>query len=207
MFWHHKKTFKDYLSLKEVSPVVKFFTLSDVVIGSGFGLVAPIFAIFITDNIPNGSLAVVGIAQTIYLITKSLGQIPVARIIDKIKGELDDYWVMFIGTIFISLVPIAYLFVGSVFSLYVVQFVYGLALAATYPTWMAIFTRHIDKHKEGFEWGVYLTLTDLSGALTAGLGGWLAEKYGFEPLFVLVAILSLLGSFTLLYVYKEMKKK
>ena len=173
----------NYFNIQSVSSVVRFLTISDVLIISGFGLIAPIFAVFITDTITGGTVAVVGVAATIYLITRSIGQIPLAALIDRIKGERDDFWFMFFGSIGISLVPLLYLVIQTPLQLYGVQFLYGLFGAIVFPSWMAIFTRHIDKGKEGIEWGVYQTLVDLGSATTALIGGFIAFRFGFDNLF------------------------
>lgn len=196
---------KNYFILRKINSVIRILTISDVLIISGFGLVAPIFAVFITDSIKGGTLEVVGIASAIYLLAKSLGQIPAAIIIDKIKGEKDDFWAMLIGSVIFSIVPLFYLVINTPVQLYLVQLMYGISTAITLPAWMAIFTRHIDKKHEGVEWGVYQTLVDLGGAGAASLGGFLAYRFGFAPLFVLVSITSFIGTFFLVGVYKSMK--
>ena len=193
-----------YFSVKKINSVIRFLTLSDILIVGGFGLVLPIFAVYITESINGGTVEVVGIAMTIYLFTKSLGQIPVASIIDKIKGENDDFWVMFIGSIFYALIPLAYIFIKTPVELYVAQFFYGLAAAFVFPSWMAIFTRHIDKEHEGIEWGAYQTMVDLGSAVAASLGGLVAYRFGFNMLFIVVSISIFLGSMFLLGVRKRM---
>jgi len=141
---------------------------------------------------------VAGLATTIYLVSKSLGQIPIAALIDQIKGEKDDFWLMLGGTIGFSLVPFLYISLKTPAQLYLVQLFYGFSTALTFPSWMAIFTRHIDSQKEGLEWGIYYTLTDLGGALTATIGGILAQNFGFQPLFAIVGFISFTGSLFLL---------
>jgi len=201
-----KMTWRDYLVLKEVNPVIRFLTISDIIILSSFGLIAPIFAIFITDNISQGNVAVVGMAGAIFLISKSILQIPFANLIDKIKGEKDDFLFLFIGVILTSIIPLLYIFVNTPFQLYLVQLLYGLSTAITLPTWLAIFTRHIDKKHAGIEWGIYQTFTNLGAGVTASIGGFLAYYFGFNVLFVLVSLLSFIGSFSLLFIHKKMKK-
>jgi len=200
-----KQKKENYFTLKDINPVVRFLTISDILILSGFGLISPIFAVFIVDIIKGGNLEVVGIASAVYLLTRSLTQIPAAAMIDKIKGERDDFWALLIGSLVFSLVPLAYLFVSTPMHLYFVQFFYGLATALTYPSWLAIFTRHIDKEHEGVEWGVYQTLVDLGGAASASLGGFLAYQFGFNLLFVLVSLISFMGSIFLLGIYRKMR--
>lgn len=189
-----------------VNRVIRILTLSDILIVSGFGLLAPIFAVFLTEQIQGGSLEVIGFASTIYLLTKSLLQIPVAEYLDQKRGEKDDFCAMVLGSIIISLVPLFYLFAKTPFHVYLAQVVYGIGGAFSYPSWLAIFTRHIDRNEEGFEWSVYFTATDLGGALAAGLGGILAQTLGFKPLFLFVFVFSSLGSFFLLEIYRQIRK-
>jgi sugar phosphate permease len=186
--------FRDYLLLTNISPVIKFMTLSDMILFSGNGLFSPIFAIFVVENIGDANVAVVGVATTIFWITKGLVQVPVASFVDRVRGERDDFWFMFIGTVVSSLVPLAYLFIRTVPELYLVQFVHGAVTAVTFPSYMAIFTRHIDKNREGTEWGVYHTLTDFSWALTAAIGGFVALVIGFPALIWSVCAINLVGA-------------
>ena len=62
---------------------------------------------------------------------------------------------------------------------------------------MAIFTRHIDKEKEGTEWGVYFTLTDLTSAALAAVGGYVATLQGFPVLIIAVVVVSFIGALLL----------
>lgn len=183
--------------LRDINPVIRFLIISDTVLIGAAGLLGPIFALFVEDFIVGSNEAVVGLAAGIYLFTKSVLQIPIANFIDRIRGEKDDFWLMFIFTILIALMPLLYLVISTPLELYIVQFFLGLCTAFTFPTYMAIFTRHIDVQKEGTEWGVYFTLTDLTSAVLASVGGYIAVSEGFTNLILTVVILSLFGSFLL----------
>jgi predicted MFS family arabinose efflux permease len=89
--------------------------------------------------------------------------------------------------------PLLYLVISTPIQLYVVEALYGLVIAFTFPSYMAICTRHIDKEKEATSWGIYFTLNDFSAAIAASIGGIVAELVGFRPLIVGVVILSVLG--------------
>lgn len=195
----HKRStkFKHYF-LRDINPVIRFLIVSDTVLVGAAGLLGPIFALFIEDFIIGGNEAVAGIAAGIYLFSRSILQIPIAHFLDKIRGEKDDFWVMFIFSVLSAAVPLFYLVITTPIQLYVVQFVLGFFTAFTYPSYMAIFTRHIDKEKEGTEWGIYFTLTDLTSAALAVVGGYLAVSAGFPALIVVVVLLSLFGSLLLL---------
>ncbi len=184
--------YRDYLLL-DMNIVVRSLVLSDVVWMSAIGMLGPVFALFIEDYIEGGNAATAGTAAAIYLIAKSVFQIPVAGWIDRIRGEKDDFWLMWGGSIIAALVPILYLFIHTAAQLYVIQFFYGVAVALTFPPYMAIFTRHVDRHKEGTEWGVYYTLSDLVGAATATIGGVVAVTIGFKQLIFGVVAASIIG--------------
>lgn len=188
-----------------INKVITFLTLSDFFIVSGWALIAPVFAVYITGQIKGAGLEVVGLASTIYLLLKSGLQVPLANIIDKIKGERDDFLAMLIGSILIGIVPLLYIFVKTVPQLFLVQAFYGIGSALSYPSWLAIFTRHIDKKKEGWEWSFYYTMIDLSGAGMAALGGYVAGCLGFKYLFVLTSVLGFAGSLMLLKIRKYLK--
>jgi MFS family permease len=205
MLSEKKSKWQEYFNLRKINSVIRFLTLSDIFLLGAFGLIAPVFAVFVVDGINRGTLEVVGIAEGIYLVTRSIGQIPFAAAIDKIKGEKDDFWALLVGSIIFSVIPLFYIITTEPWQLYLIQFFYGLASAATYPSWYAIFTRHIDKNHEGVEWGVYQTLIDFSMAATASLGGFIAYNYGFTQLFVVVCVLSMIGSAFILAVYKKMR--
>lgn len=190
-------TIRNYF-LKEINAVIRYLIISDVVISGAAALLAPIFAIFIEDFIRGGDAAVAGVAAGIYLFTKSIAQIPAAAIVDKIRGEKDDFYIMLIFSLLIAVMPLCYLAIETPLGLYIVQFILGILTAFTYPSYMAIFTRHIDKTKEGTEWGTYFTLTDLASAGLSAIGGVVATTVGFPVLIVSVVVLSVIGSLLLI---------
>ncbi|PIR41274.1 MAG: hypothetical protein COV31_02620 [Candidatus Yanofskybacteria bacterium CG10_big_fil_rev_8_21_14_0_10_46_23] len=192
-----RSTAVNHYFLKDINPVVRFLIISDTAVVGASGLLGPIFALFIEDFIIGGNEAVAGIAAGIFLLTKSIAQIPIAHLIDRIRGERDDFWLLFLFTALIAIIPLLYLVIDTPIELYMIQLILGFFTAFTFPTFMAIFTRHIDKAKEGTEWGVYFTLTDLASAALAVIGGYIAANQGFPTLIVVVVAISLLGTLLL----------
>lgn len=186
-----------------INRVIRILTFSDLLIWSGFGLVAPVFAIFAAERIQGGSLEVAGFAAAVYLGAKSLFQIPIARGIDLRRGERDDYRVLYWGALIVGLVPFGYLLVSQPAHLYIIQAIYGLGNAAVFVSWDAIFTRHLDKGEVALEWSIYYTLVDLGGAVAAALGGIIAQIVGFDQLFFLAGVLSLSGALSLFWLMRR----
>lgn len=181
-----------------MNPVIRSLIMSDIIWRGSVGFIGPIFALFISGFIEGGTVEVVGVAMSIYLFTKSIFQVPFATIMDRIRGEQVDFWFMFIGTLISALLPLAYLIIHTPMQLYVVQFICGISAAAAFPPFMALFTKHIDKHKEGSEWGIYYTLTDLCAAGAAVIGGVMAVSFGFRTLIMMVVFVGVIGALFLL---------
>src|SRR5581483_3648662 len=75
----------------KVGRIVKYFVLSDLFLLAGRGFVDPIFSVFIIQKIPGANLDTVGIATAIYLLLRSLLQIPISNYLDRTPGEKDDF--------------------------------------------------------------------------------------------------------------------
>src|SRR3972149_10421712 len=97
-------------NLFNINKILKVLVASDVIIFSGWGLMSPIFAVFITEQIAGASLITVGIAEAVYLATKSILQIPIGIKIDETKGQKIDFWMAFIGSLLTAISIILYIF-------------------------------------------------------------------------------------------------
>ncbi len=191
----------------KISHVVRILITSDFLINSGFSIFAPVFAVFVTQQIGNGSLQVVGFATAIAQVFKVAFQIPVARFLDKNHGEYDDFYSLFSGSVLVSVVPFLYFFASTASHIYIIQAIYGIGLALAVPPWYAIFTRHIDKAQENIEWSFESVAIGISAAASASLGGFLAQRYGFENLFLLGGCLAVLGAAFQLKIFHDLKAK
>ncbi|MDO8574985.1 MAG: MFS transporter [bacterium] len=176
-----------------INKVIRVLVMGDIMFFSAFGLIGPIFAVFVTNQIAGATVATVGFAAMVNLLVRAILQMPIARYIDRHKGEKDDFLFMVAGSTLISIVPFIYLFVETPVHLYIAQVILGIGGALTNPGWFAIFTRHIDKGKEGTEWTLENVGVGLAAAGAAAIGGILAERLGFHNLFLIVGILSLVG--------------
>ena len=187
---------------KFINKIIKTLVVSDLFLNLGWGLLSPIFAIFIlekvTYNNPLQAAQIAGLSALFYWIPKSFFEIPIAVYLDKNHGEKDDFWFMFIGMLVISLVPIGYIFSTLPWHIYILQVVYAAGMAMTLPSWLAIFTRHIDKGKEAFEWSLETTAIGTGAGIAGGLSGILVAHVGFEVLFIIVGGFTLVSAIILL---------
>jgi len=200
-------TQKEILSkFGNINKVIKILTFSDTINYSGWNLINPILGVYIADKISNGNIAVVGISTTIYLVVNGLLQVPVALMLDKNRGEKDDFKAMFIGTIITAISAFLYLLASQSWHIYIIQSVSAVGVSISYPAWTAIFSRHLDKERESFEWSLYNTLVGFGGAISAGIGAIIAERFGYQVIFLMVGSFSLLSAFVLLFIKKRFIK-
>lgn len=184
----------------KLNQMILVIVMAYFVLTAAAGFLPPIYAVFITTQIAGATVASVGLAVTIYWATKSVLQLFVARFIDKNHGEIDDFYFMIAGgllnAVFISL----YYFAANIAHVYLLQFFIGVADAMVVPPFFAIFTRHIDKGKEAFEWALFSSFSVGAGlALGAMLGGVLGATIGFRAVFPMVGILTFIATIMLIF--------
>lgn len=188
-----------------INYIIKYLILSDLAFWSAWGLVNPIFAIFIVDRIEGGSPFVVGISVAIYWIIKSVAVIPISILLDKLPSEKDDYFFLVVGLFVASLVPFGYIFVKLPWHIYLLQAIYGVSMAVSVSGWRAIFTRHIDKGKEATEWSIDDASYGLGIGIAGAISGWIVTKFGFDPVFIGAGIMGMIGAIFLLFLRNKIK--
>lgn len=193
---------------RKLNTVIAFIIGSDFLITVSASLLSPIFALFVTGQITNGSASVVGYAIAIYWITKSALQLPIARFIDKNHGEVDDYYFMISGVILGGTIMAGYYFAYQTWHVFALQFMLGVADAMLVPPFYAVFTRHIDKGSEGMEWSLRSSLSLGGGAgLGSALGGVLLATVGFRNIFLLAAAIYFLSAGVMFFLRPYIKPK
>ena len=154
-----------------VNKVIRILISSDILLQSGWGLLGPIFAIFLTRQIQGGNLQMVGFVAATYWVAKSIVQPFIARRLDKNHGEKDDILFLIVGMYAANLIPLGYIFSSQPWHIFILEFIRGLAMACVVPTWSGIFTRHIDKGREAFSWSLESTGLGFAAGIAGAFGG------------------------------------
>jgi len=186
-----------------INKVIRILISSDFLLQSGWGLIGPIFAIFITQQIQGGSLVAVGFIAATFWLTKSIVQPFIAYYLDRRPGERDDFSVLVKGMYVANLVPLGYFFSDQIWQIFLLEIIRGLAMACVVPTWAAIFTRHINKEWQAFSWSIHSTSVGFAIGFAAAFGGVLASVLGFKIVFVLVTLFGLIASSLLLFIRSQ----
>jgi MFS family permease len=191
-----------------LNPVISVIITTDFLLTAAASILSPIFALFVVGEIPGGSARVVGIALAIYWVVKSSLQLPIAKYLDKNHGEIDDYYSLLFGAFLGAMVMGGYFFAREVWHVYALQVVSGIADSFLVPPFYAIFTRHLDENREGFEWSIRSSLSYGVGAAIGGtLGGFLLAIIGFRYIFVLAASVYITGALVLMFLKPFVRPK
>ncbi len=184
----------------KVGRVVKFFVISDFFLLVGWGLIDPVFSVFIVQRVVGGTLLTVGIAAAIYWILRSILQIPIANYLDSIPGEHDDFMALVGGLLLVGLSAIAMCWVTTVWELYVIHAVHAVAFALYYASWPTIYSRHLDKDAISLDWSLDSAVSGVGAGISGFLGGVIAGTLGYTVVFVAAGILAFIAAFVLLAV-------
>lgn len=203
MDWLFKRTW-----MPQINQVILVIVTAEFILTTGVSLLAPFFAVFITQQIIGGSVAVFGFAITLYWITKSTLQLLVAKYIDRNHGEIDDFYFLLAGGFLNAILISLYFWATHAWHIYALHFLIGIADAMLAPPFYAIFTRHVDKGKEGFEWSLYSSFSLGAGtALGSALGGILATIAGFRVVFLFTGVLTFIFSTMLFFLRPYIRPK
>jgi len=131
-----------------MNKTIKMLMISDIFVMTGFGLITPILAIFIKDNIVGGTIFTAGVASTLFLLVKSVLQLPFSKYVDSHDDKVR--WLI-LGTLLVTAVPFIYIFSSHIYYIYLAQIIYGIGSALAFPTWLSLWSTHLDTKHEGFE--------------------------------------------------------
>jgi len=194
-----------------VNKVMRAYIYWDLMVSSAWGLLGPVFAIFLLEKIAIGNVAegakIAGFATLFYWMTKAIVQMPISSYLDKNHGEIDDFWFYVVGTAITGLVPFGFLFAVLPWHIYVLQVIHAIGMSMVIPASYAIFIRHVDKGKEAYESGLDSTLFGVGAGITGAIGGILAGYIGFSLIFILTGLFTLSSVFLLFPVRKNMLPK
>jgi len=168
---------------------LKILLLTSVLFFLAGGLLGPIYAVFVQEI--GGDLLTAGTAYSIFAIATGI----LIYLISKIENRMKHIEVFVtLGYGIKSIGFLGYLLITSPIHLFIVQIIMGIGEAILTPAYDGLYTKHIQKGKTVYEWGVWESLTWITVGIAAIIGGFVAKVYGFQVLFVFMLIASVLGT-------------
>lgn len=178
----------------KIGKIVRYFILADLALMAGWGMIAPVFSVFIIQRIFGATLVTVGLAAAIYWITKSLVQIPIALMLDKTPSERDDYIFLVSGLMLAGVTAISFALIDRIWQLFLVELLHAIAFACYVPSWSGMFARHLDKDHRSLDFTLDSTMIGLASGVTGLISGILATWLGFNAIFIIAGLLSFVSA-------------
>lgn len=147
-------------------------------------MLGPIYALFVEKI--GGNLLDASYAFGAYALAAGFTTLISGRYADKLK---ENELIVVFGYGIMGLAFLGYTLVNSILSLLLVQIIIGLGEAIYSPAFDAVYSKHLDGHKSGREWGAWEAINYFTTAFGAITGGLLVTFFGFNTMFVVMGLL------------------
>ncbi|MDA2936215.1 MFS transporter [Patescibacteria group bacterium AH-259-L05] len=156
-------------------------------------MLGPIYALFVEDI--GGSLLDASFAGGIFALTAGITTLISGKYTDKLK---ENELIVVLGYTIMGTGFMLYLAVDSILFLFIVEVILGLGEAIYAPAFDAVYSKHLDVHKSGRQWGAWESMAYFTAAMGAVIGGLIVTQLGFNIMFIIMAGLCLVSA---LYIY------
>jgi MFS family permease len=147
------------------------------------GFIGPIYAVFVEQV--GGDLVTAGLAYAIFAIVSGVLLVLLGKWEDHVNHKEN----LLVVSRILSIAGFAgYLFVHSPEQLFIVQIVLGVSLALGAPAFDSIYYKNVDKKDSAFEWGAWEGVYQIALGVSALIGGYIAQNFGFNILFIFMVI-------------------
>lgn len=158
-----------------------------------FGMFSPLYAIFVEKI--GGDITTAANAWAIFSLTAGVLTFITGRMENKLKEtELAIAW----SQIVLGAAYFVYYLASDVTMLYLAQVFLGAGMALYWPAFHSVYGKHVERGKAVAQWGIYDGISYLVPAVAAVTGGWLVKVYGFEMIFIVMALMSFFCGFFIL---------
>lgn len=167
----------------------------------GDNLIGPFYAVFV-ERI-GGSLLDIGFTVTVFSMCTGVLMILIGRISDKLNKEL----ITVFGYGLYALGSLLYIFISSPWQLFILQVIFAIGTACLSAPLIALFSKYIQKGKEGAQWGLEGGGGFLAVAVASFIGTIIVNQWGFQILFILMFIIQVSATIVQVQLYISTRKK
>lgn len=179
---------------------LKVLLIADTFSTLALGLLGPIYAIFVEQI--GGDILDASWAYFTYMFTTGFVMLVLGRWEDahahKEAFIITGYMITAVGCL-------SYIFVFNQVSLIGTQVLFGFASALYVPAFDALYSEFLDAKKRATQWSMEEAMICIATAISALLGGYIVDVFGFTVLFLCMFGISLLSVFVSLYLLHNKK--
>lgn len=193
-----------HFQLTSINPVIKIIIISDIFFWSAWYTVLPILSIFFVQEIQGATIDTAAFGFSFYL----LARVAASLIGSKFSANASDSRKIFMIIYAILILNIAYVlmaFTRSLGTVYAFYIIVGMGIGLASPVRSALFSTHLDKHKETFEWALSDSVVLVGIAICSIIGAVIIRDYGYTTLFLVATFFNFLSIFPY-FAYKHLRK-
>ena len=183
----------------------KHILQGDILFLTILGLLTPVFALFLKDQIPNANLFTISFAEAIYLFT-----ISIFRPFTSLSAKYDHYGLktqklLWFGSVLIIITPFLYILSRDIVDIFIIQFLYGVGISFAEPAWIEV-TKQTKKITLAIKFEQFNTIGTLISAGLVLVGGFIAQHQGMRALFFYIGLTLILASIFIALLFEKVKK-
>jgi MFS transporter, DHA1 family, multidrug resistance protein len=190
---HHIKTVRDNKALQAL-----LFGNSLILIS--LGMLVPIYALFVKEL--GGSALSAGLTAGALAFASACSALVSGKLIDHFDPSQTKNFLVS-GWLLIGLSAISYMLVNNVAVLFLVQIFTGFVKTISAPAFDTLYARHLDKQSTGQEYGLWEASFFITAGIGSVLGGLLVTEFGFDGVFIGMAILAFLAAIYIAFLPKD----
>lgn len=204
----HTKKMSFKKDLGKVNKVITVLTISDIFVWGTTLVANPLIAIYLTSKFGGNTLEYIGIGTAVYYAVRSLVQLPIGAVADRIKHDKDEILFLVVGCILMAIPYFAFPYITSGEQYFFLMGLSGFGTSMNLNNWRKLFAKNLEKDHEGFSYGIYETAMSISTAVFGLLGGHFASQSPeiFEIVISSVGIFVLIGGISTSILLKLKRK-
>lgn len=146
---------------------------------------APFYSLYIVNL--GGSIELAGLSWAVFSIVSGIFMLIFRKWELKVRHQKNLYA---FGYFLISITFLLYIFISSIYILFLAQIIFGIAIAFINPAFDTLFSKHTKKGQEITDWGSWEGSTAIATGLAAILGGLIIQNYGYLYIFLTMSLIS-----------------
>ena len=177
---------------------LRILIFTNAIILLAAAMLGPIYAIYVEKI--GGDLMDASIAGSIFSFVAGITALISGKYSDKIK---ENELIIVLGYTVMGIGFLLYLWVSSVFSLFIVQAIIGFGEAIYFPAFDTIYSKYINHNKSGIQWGAWESMYYFVTAIGAIIGGSLVTLFGFKIMFLIMSFLCFTSALYLYFLKRD----
>lgn len=181
-----------------IKPGLRLLLIAESLVLLAGAMIGPIQAIFVQRL--GGDLLDASYAGAIFSFAAGITTLIAGRYAD---SHPSPKHIIIWGYAMMAFGFLLFIFVQTVWQLLLVQILIGIATPFYTPAFNALYTRHINLERAGFEWSLWDATDYFMTAVGALAGGAIVFYFGFNAVFITMSTICLISVFYLWFSHEE----